>query len=68
MTLDSCECELLKPLQNKVTEIKQVAEPQAKQEQIAAVSFPEVGTSEAPAPRRRGGMQKSEESVAPVAS
>jgi hypothetical protein len=56
----------LKFLQRKVKESKPVAEPKAKQVQVAP-SLPEVVASEAPAPRKRGRKPKSEESVAPIA-
>ncbi len=58
--------EYLKLLQKKRKESKQVAELNAKQEQVAA-SLLEVGTSEAPVPRKRGRKPKSEVSAAPVA-
>ena len=66
MSLDNIEREYLKFLQKKLKESKQVAEPKAKQEQVAQ-SLPEVVASEAPAPRKRGRKPKSEESVAPIA-
>ena len=66
MSLDNVEREYLKFLQKKLKESKQVAEPRAKQEQVAP-SLPEVVASEAPAPRKRGRKPKSEESVAPIA-
>ena len=66
MSLDNVEREYLKFLQKKLKESKQVAEPKAKQEQVAQ-SLPEVVASEAPAPRKRGRKPKSEESVAPIA-
>ena len=66
MSLDNIEREYLKFLQKKLKESKQVAEPKAKQEQVAP-SLPEVVASEAPAPRKSGRKLKSEESVAPIA-
>ena len=66
MSLDSIEREYLKFLQKKLKESKQVAEPKAKQEQVAP-SLPEGVASEAPAPRKRGRKPKSEERVAPIA-
>ena len=66
MSLDNIEREYLKFLQKKLKESKQVAEPKAKQEQVAP-SLPEVVASEAPAPRKRGTKPKSEESVAHIA-
>ncbi len=66
MSLDNMEREYLRFLQRKLKESKQVAEPKAKQEQVAP-SLPEVVASEAPAPRKRGRKPKSEESVAPFA-
>ena len=66
MSLDNVEREYLKFLQKKLKESKQVAEPKAKQEQVAP-SLPEVVASEAPAPRKRGRKPKSEASVAPIA-
>ena len=66
MSLDNIEREYLKFLQKKLKESKQVAEPKAKQEQVAP-SLPEVVASEAPATRKRGRKPKSEESVAPIA-
>ncbi len=65
MSLDNIERDL-KFLQRKLKEIKQVADPKAKQEQVAP-SFPEAVASEAPAPKKRGRKPKSEESVAPIA-
>jgi hypothetical protein len=64
--IDNIEREYLKFLQRKVKESKPVAEPKAKQVQVAP-SLPEVVASEAPAPRKRGRKPKSEESVAPIA-
>jgi hypothetical protein len=64
--MDNIEREYLKFLQRKVKESKPVAEPKAKQVQVAP-SLPEVVASEAPAPRKRGRKPKSEESVAPIA-
>ena len=64
--MDNIEREYLKFLQRKVKESKPVAEPKAKQVQVAP-SPPEVVASEAPAPRKRGRKPKSEESVAPIA-
>jgi hypothetical protein len=52
MSLDSIEREYLKFLQKKLKESKQVAEPKAKQEQVAP-SLPEAVASEAPVPRKR---------------
>ena len=49
MSLDNIEREYLKFLQKKLKESKQVAEPKAKQEQVAP-SLPEAVASEAPAP------------------
>ena len=66
MSLDNIEREYLKFLQKKLKESKQVAEPKAKQEEVAP-PLPEVVASEAPAPRKRGRKPKSEESVAPIA-
>ena len=66
MSLDNIEREYLKFLQRKLKESKQVAEPKAKQEQVAP-SLPEAVASEAPAPRKRGRKPKSEESVALIA-
>ena len=66
MSLDNVEREYLKFLQRKLEESKQVAEPKAKQEQVAP-SLPEAVAIEAPAPRKRGRKPKSEESVAPIA-
>ena len=66
MSLDNIEREYLKFLQRKVKESKPVAEPKAKQVQVAP-SLPEVVASEAPATRKRGRKPKSEESVAPIA-
>ena len=66
MSLDNVEREYLKFLQKKLKESKPVAEPKAKQEQVAQ-SLPEVVASEAPAPRKRGRKPKSEEIVAPIA-
>ncbi len=53
VSLDAIEREYSKFLQLKFKRSKQVAEPEAKQEQVAA-SLPEVVVSEAPAPRKRG--------------
>jgi len=64
--MENIEREYLKFLQRKVKESKPVAEPKAKQVQVAP-SLPEVVASEAPAPRKRGRKPKSEESVAPIA-
>ena len=66
MSLDNIEREYLKVLQKRLKKNKQVAEPKAKQVQVAP-SLPEVVASEAPAPRKRGRKPKSEESVAPIA-
>ena len=66
MSLDNVEREYLKFLQKKLKESKQVAEPKAKQEQVAP-PLPEAVASAAPAPRKRGRKPKSEESVAPIA-
>ena len=64
--MDNIEREYLKFLQRKVKESKPVAEPKAKQVQVAP-SLPESAAIEAPAPRKRGRKPKSEESVAPIA-
>lgn len=63
MSLDSIEREYLKFLQKKLKESKQVAEPKAKQEQVAVPVVSAIAVEAAP--KKRGRKPKVEE--APVA-
>jgi hypothetical protein len=63
MSLESIEREYLKFLQKKLKESKQVAEPKAKQEQVAVPVVSAIAVEAAP--KKRGRKPKVEE--APVA-